>query len=470
MKIGCPRCGADIEYDIQSGKLYCQYCGSYSDISEIELNQYNKEKQKVEAKEEKNAQNEGKPSYGAVPEEQQDLYDEFHCSSCGAQLITDKNTTITYCVYCGSQQMIKQRLTGRFEPDKVLPFRITKNGFLDIYKTFINKKILAPNEFRRNPLITEVKGLYVPYYVYNYDIISYGRGQAEERRDKTTYYKWFEYQQKDKSMILVDGSTRLDDSIMSSLEPYNLKETVDFNPAYLTGFQAERTDETAESLDIKAENRAMMHTNKVVRSAPSPYRMTGGYIASDLKKTCDPEQTMLPIWFVNTFFNKKKYSYAVNGQTGKVVGEVPLSKAKFYPLMGSLVSLALILTIIVLIVWGASSSSSRRSSDDDDGPGGGIAVIWIVCVGIPYFTIKSRYKNVTHVLSNPINTWNKETIKNLTYNKHEYQKTYPNDQLNKITFQKFHDGKFVSEIDINRMISDSKSNLKNNYTINKEEL
>ena len=156
MKIGCPRCGADIEYDIQSGKLYCQYCGSYSDVSEVELNQYNKEKKKEEAKQQEKTNNSNVASYGAIPDEQFDLYDEFHCSSCGAQLVTDKNTTITRCVYCGSQQMIKQRLSGRFEPDKVLPFKITRDDFLGIYRKFINKKILASNEFRKNGYINQV--------------------------------------------------------------------------------------------------------------------------------------------------------------------------------------------------------------------------------------------------------------------------------------------------------------------------
>ena len=161
MKIACPKCGADIAFDPTTGKVYCEYCGSYSDISEVELNQYNKEKVAPQN------QQENVPSYGAIKEDDSDLYDEFHCSSCGAQLITDKTTTITRCVFCGSQQMIKQRMNGRFEPKKVLPFKINQQNFINIYKTFVHKKIFAPNEFRENPIIKEIKGLYVPYYLYN---------------------------------------------------------------------------------------------------------------------------------------------------------------------------------------------------------------------------------------------------------------------------------------------------------------
>ena len=463
MKIACPKCGADIAFDPTTGKVYCEYCGCYSDISEIELNQYNREKVKEEVAPQN--QQENTPNYGAIKQDDSDLYDEFHCSSCGAQLITDKTTTITRCVFCGSQQMIKQRMTGRFEPKKVLPFKINQQNFINIYKTFVHKKIFAPNEFRENPIINEVKGLYVPYYLYNYDIISYGRGEAQQRRDKNTYYKWFEYKQKETALVQIDGSTRLDDSIMSSLEPYNFQDLVPFNLAYITGFQAEKTDETADSLDMKAENRVVMHSNRVVNASVRPYRQTGGYLVSDYTKKSDPEYVLLPTWFVNTNFNNNKYSYAVNGQSGKVVGEIPLSKPKFYTLMAILSSICLALTIMIL---GAYATSSHDS--DDDGPFGAIMLIWAVGVGGPYFGIKTRYKNVSHVLSVPIKTWDVEVLDNKKYSKREYLKTYPNDNLKGITFQKFNSGKYVCDVDINRMVMDSKNTLKNNYTVNKEEL
>ncbi len=460
MKIACPKCGADIAFDPTTGKVYCEYCGSYSDISEVELNQYNKEKVATQA------QPADAPSYGTIKEDDSDIYDEFHCSSCGAQLITDKNTTITRCVFCGSQQMIKQRMTGRFQPKKVLPFKINQVNFLNIYRNFVHKKIFAPNEFRENPLIKEIKGLYVPYYIYNYDVISYGRGEAQKREDKTTYYKWFEYKQQETALVQIDGSSRLDDSIMSSLEPYNLQEMVDYNPAYITGFQAEKTDETAESLDNKAENRIIMHSNRVVNSHVRPYHQTGGYVVSDSTKKCDPEYALLPTWFVNTNFKGKKYSYAINGQTGKVVGEIPLSKPKFYSLMSVLASICLVLTLIIL---GAYAMSSHDS--DDDGPFGAIVIVWCVGVVGPYFGIKTRYKNVSHVLSVPIKTWDVKVLQDVKFrNKRDYMNTFKNDDLKHITFQKFNSGKFVGNIDINRMVMDSKSTLKNNYTVNKDEL
>lgn len=464
MKIACPKCGADISFDPSSGKLYCEYCGSYSDVKEIELNQYNKEK----VKEDIISEDSNVPSYGKLVNEKDgvDLYDEFHCSSCGAKLIADKHTTISRCVFCGSQNLLKQRLSGRFEPKKILPFMINKDNFINIYKTFVQKKLFAPNEFRNNPYITETKGLYVPFYLYNYEIISYGRGESQKRENKATYYRWFEHQEKTMSLIPVDGSTRLDDSVMSSLEPYNLDAIKDFNPAYLTGFQSEKTDETAESLDVKAENRAIMYSKRVIETCPSPYHMTGGYIITDLNKKCDPEFTLLPIWFVNCDCQNKKYSYAVNGQTGKVVGEIPISKTKFYTFIGSLATLATILSLIIFIITVVMYANEEKGFS----PVFPIALIWIFGVVTPYGMIKSRYKNVKHVLSNPIKTWNRQVIKDVKfYSRGKYKKQFANDDLRMIHFQKYLKGKYAYDINIKRMVYDSK-NTKQNFTVDKEEL
>ena len=468
MKIACPRCGADISYDPSSGKLYCEYCGSYSDVNEAELNQYEKAQAQANVQYQKEIQNDinKDEDYGAL-NNQDDLYDEFHCSSCGAHLVTDKTTTITRCVFCGSQQMIKQRLTGRFEPQKILPFKINKDGFIQIYKDFIQKRKLAPKEFKDNPLIVETRGLYVPFYLYNYDITSYGRGQAERRSDKHVYYKWFEYQVSEKSLVPIDGSTRLDDSIMATLEPYNLNDLIEFNPVYITGFQAECTDETKESLDRKAENRAVMHSRTALSRILGSYKHKGGFLIADLKKTVKPEYVLLPIWFVNTNFQNKKYSYAVNGQTGKVVGEIPLSKPKFRAVMAVLILIASLLTLGYLSLAFADS----YDDDDSDGGGGVLAFIWGGIVIGPYYGIKKKYKNVKHVFENPIKTWNQQEFKNVQFkNKKEYLKSFPNDDLKTLRFQKYIEGKYNSDVNLAQMNQDIKSSLYKNYTINKDEL
>ena len=415
MKIACPRCGADVVFLPSNQKCYCDYCGSTIDISEFNLDKFNSAKTDTS--------------------DQDDIYAEFHCSSCGAQLVTDSNTVVTKCLFCGSQQMIKERLSGRFEPQEVLPFKIDKKTFTDQYAKFIKKKILAPNEFRNNPNVMETRGLYVPYYIYTMDETICARGQAMKRQEKQTYYKYFDMKLTDKILSPQDASTNLDDDIMTSLEPFNFNELTKFNPAYITGFLSETGNEKLEDLQVKAENRASYAVkSKIDSRIKGGYHFSAGTVDIDFTNTTS-KYVLLPIWFFNTWFRNKKYSYALNGQTGKIVGQIPLSKSKFATLMTILAVIAIFLTISII-----GASSGRHRSSDDDGPGGAIAFIWIAYAST-WAGIKAKYRNVRKVSENPVIS---EEIQieymNEYSSKHKYKNNYPDDELSKITYNRSRDG------------------------------
>ncbi len=174
----------------------------------------------------------------------------------------------------------------------------------------------------------------------------------------------------------------------------------------------------------------------------------------------------MPVWFLNTNFKGKKYSYAVNGQTGKVVGEVPLSPIKFRSLMAVLILIATILTIGYCSLVFASS----YDDDDDDEGGGALALIWGGIVVAPYFGIKAKYKNVKNVLENPIKTWNQQSFKNNTFrSRKEYMNAFPGDNLNNITFQEYENGQFKKNVDMTGIVKNIRQSSNANYTIDKDE-
>ena len=421
MKIACPRCGADVVFLPSNQKCYCDYCGSTIDISEFNLEKYQSAKNDVS--------------------DQNDVYAEFHCSSCGAQLVTDSNTVVTKCLFCGSQQMIKERLSGRFEPQEVLPFKIDKKTFTEQYAKYIKKRWLAPDEFRNNPNVIETRGLYVPFYIYIMDESIYARGQAYKRQNKQTYYKYFEMQVKDTITSPQDASTNLDDDIMTSLEPFDFNELTKFNPTYITGFLSETGNEKLEDLQVKAEQRASYSiSSKVNARVKGGYTFNAGLVNIDFTNTTQ-KYVLLPIWFFNTWFRNKKYSYALNGQTGKIVGQIPLSKTKFATLMTILAIIAVILTIILI---GASSGSSQNS--DSDGPGGLIAFIWIA-YATTWAAIKAKYKNVKKVRENPVITKNEQLeYMNEYSNKKKFLDKFPNDELITIKYHRTRDGSPIPDI------------------------
>ena len=417
MKIACPRCGADVVFLPSSQKCYCDYCGSTIDIKEFNLEKYNSTKND--------------------DSNQEELYSEFHCSSCGAQLVTDTNTVVTKCLFCGSQQMIKERLSGKFAPKEILPFKIDKKTFENQYAQYIKKRWFAPNEFRNNPNVIETRGLYVPFYIYDMDETIYARGMAERREKDNTYHKYFELKLKDKITSPQDASKNLDDDIMTSLEPFHLNELTEFNPAYITGFLSETGNEEEENLHKKAEERASYSARRKVDSkVRGGYHFKAGTVNVDFTNSVS-KYVLMPVWFFNTWFSEKKYSYALNGQTGKIVGQIPLSKSKFYTFMLVLAIIAIFLTIVMI---GASTGS------DSDGPGGVIAFTWIAYVST-WIGIKVKYRNVRKVKDNPVISKNEQVeFMNEFSSKHKYLKEFPDDKFSGITLTKTRNGTVIEDL------------------------
>lgn len=395
MKTACPRCGANVTFMPATQKFYCEYCGMESDISEFHVEDL--EEISPFAK-----------------------YDECTCSSCGAKLIVGENTTITVCAYCGSHQIMKNRFQGEFRPDEILPFKIDQEEFIRIYRKFLKKRILAPDEFRKNSIITEIKGLYVPFQVFTLDSENYAYGLGEYRDKDTRYTMYFEMAFHMKVRSPQDASRKLNDDIMTSLEPFQFGEVTKFNPVYLNGFSSENGDEEIHDLEKKAWMRGSEEAYRKVNEKLGRYQFKGGKLQTKFDLV-SRKYLLLPVWFFNTSYKGKTYSYALNGQTGKVVGQIPLSTPKF-----SIVMLISVITAINLTIGTLMLYAQDRHKSDDDGPGSIIAAIWMAVVGI-YTYIKVKYRNVKKVLENPIERVSEEETIFQKYSKREFFKKFPND-------------------------------------------
>ena len=202
MKTACPRCGANVSFMPGTQKLYCEYCHS-----KIEVNEFEKKE---------------------VLQESQSNYEQYTCSTCGAKLITDETTVITDCVYCGSRQIMKEKFKEEFNPKEIIPFKIDRNEFISIYTKHMKKRLLAPSDFLKKERLMETKGVYVPYdlFVHDVDVIAKGNASCivEGKYGPYTHNKYFEREFSMKSLITVDASKRLNDNIMSSIEPFDFSK------------------------------------------------------------------------------------------------------------------------------------------------------------------------------------------------------------------------------------------------------
>ena len=312
----CPACGGPLRFSGTTQKLECDYCGSSYTVEEIDK-KYNQAQAQ-----------EGMP--GMV---------EYNCPSCGAQLFCDETTAATSCPYCGNNQVLHTQFKGGKLPQKIIPFKVEKAAAIQGLKNHYKGKRLLPKVFSAQNHIEEVKGVYVPFWLFD--------GHVDIQLDMKATRSAVHYTSKEKVVttshydvtrggtvkfekISVDASKKMDDALMDSIEPFDYESLCDFSSAYLPGFFAEvydvSTEECYERAKVRAENTAVDE----IRNSVSGYD-TVTVQNKRVKLTNDKvTYAFMPVWVLSTKWRDKNYIFAMNGQTGKMVGDLPVDKGLFW--------------------------------------------------------------------------------------------------------------------------------------------
>lgn len=342
MASACPACGGQMVFDPESGKLKCAFCDSLFSPEEVEA-----------AWKEKEEKTTGGGGHALLGPEDQML--SYGCSACGAELMADRTTAVMRCPYCGNQTIVPAQFSGQIRPDYIIPFAHTKKEAEAKYLSFYEKRFLLPKSFKTDNHVQEIQGVYVPFWMFSGRTYVNGRylayDESEDSNGNTTrsaYYEEIRQGYIDYKNVPADASRRMEDDLMDSVEPYNLNELKDFSMSYLPGFMAERFDVDEEECQARAHSRAEGSISDQVRKT---IKRDG----IDVKKEYfryEGEETkyaMLPVWLLVTKWNDRTYKFAMNGQTGKMVGDLPVSAPK---LMGVTIPLFLLLMILGMIFIG----------------------------------------------------------------------------------------------------------------------
>ena len=342
----CPNCGGGLKFDSKSQNMSCPYCGTEFDVEAVK--EYANEAKKAETDSiewETYDENSGSGDWTAEEREGLRLY---VCQSCGGELECDETQSATFCPYCGNPVIMSDRVSSGFKPDIVIPFKKTKEDAKNSFFQFIKKKFLIPNDYARTVKIDKITGMYVPYWLYDADTETNAVLKAEKVRKYTTanYYvtetKHYRLTRTCESAyqdLPVDGLTKIENEFTEAIEPFKMEEAVNFDRAYLSGYFADKYDVSAEDGKPIA-NQRMKKTNDamIVRSVNnySSVSIESSQINIENGKI---KYAVFPVFLMNTMYKGKKYTFAVNGQTGKFVGNLPSSKIKA-TIMGFLTFLA----------------------------------------------------------------------------------------------------------------------------------
>lgn len=218
----------------------------------------------------------------------------------------------------------------------MIPFKKSKKDALDALKKHYLKKPLLPSVFKDENHLEEIKAVYVPFWMY--DLESSGRFQYQGTRvrfwetekyecTETSFYHIVRKGSMKFCRIPVDGSEKIDDTMMEAIEPYDYQELEPFQLSYLSGYMADRYDREPDELTDRVHARMEESMRRAVRNTVIGYD-TVIPVQEDIRITGKGQvkYALLPVWFLNTKWNGKTYSFAMNGQTGKIIGDLPVGK------------------------------------------------------------------------------------------------------------------------------------------------
>ena len=320
----CPACGAPLVFDGESETLHCEFCDSSFSLKEMEENT---EAVTGSDREEAGAQ------WGQDGEKMR----SYSCPSCGAVVVCDDTTVATGCPYCGNPAVLLGPFRDQRRPDLVIPFKLTKEDAVLRLQKHYQGKFLLPQVFKEKNHIEKIQGVYVPFWLFDQKAEGWMRFAASNSTTRrsgdylitdTSHYFVKRGGSMEFRKIPVDGSQKMPDDYMDSIEPFDYEGLRAFSPAYLPGFLADQYDVEAGEAKHRAEERCRNSMEDALRNTVQGYETVRLEMRNIGLTHENVNYALLPVWLLSTKWNGQNYLFAMNGQTGKLVGDLPVDRQK----------------------------------------------------------------------------------------------------------------------------------------------
>ncbi len=356
LKYECPCCGGGIEFDSELQEMKCPFCGTSYEVETLksydEL-QKTKSESDMSWNTKKNERWQGNEASGMR---------SYVCGSCAGEIIAEKTTGASFCPFCGNPVIMRAQFEGSLRPDLVIPFKLDKEAAKAALRRHYKGKTLMPKAFLDENRIEKISGIYVPFWLFGADAdadIRYRttrtRGWSDSRYiyTETSHYLVLRSGTLGFDNVPVDGSSKMADDLMESIEPYNLNDAVGFKTAYLSGFLADKYDISAEASAEHANNRIKKSTESSFTSTVRGYSSIRTESCNIRLKNNAVKYALLPVWTLNTKWRDKDYTFAMNGQTGRLVGDLPVDWRAFWKWFGLLAGgIGAVVSLILMFARG----------------------------------------------------------------------------------------------------------------------
>lgn len=327
----CPCCGAGLAFGPGTKQLKCEYCDNTFDMDTVRAFNESKTEQESEEFQWEEQQHQ------EWSEAEQEHMQAFLCPSCGGEILTEETTAATFCPYCGNPTIMPGRVSRGLKPDAIIPFQKSREDAKEAFLKLCKGKPLLPGMFTREQQVEKITGMYVPFWLYDCSGELDGSYQAtrvhcwSDSKYNYTKTEHFLLQRNAEAAfagIPMDGSSKMDDTFMESIEPFDYHALVDFDTAYLSGYLADKYDVASESGEARVRQRVDQAMDELLQNSLMGYATVVPTSRQLRVNHGKARYVLLPVWMLNTKYNGKIYTFAMNGQTGKMTGSFPISTAR----------------------------------------------------------------------------------------------------------------------------------------------
>lgn len=351
----CPCCGGAIAFDSALQKMKCPYCDS-----EFEMETLKAYDEELNRQQDDNMHWDTQAGSQWSDGETQG-FGTYSCKSCGGEIVGDETTAATSCPYCGNPVVFMGQFSGDLKPDYVIPFKLDKKAAKEALLRHYKGKVLLPKAFKDQNHIDEIRGIYVPFWLFDADANAHIRYKATRvsrwsdssyNYTKTSFFSVIRGGNIGFQRVPVDGSSKMPDDLMESIEPFNFNEAVDFQTAYMAGYLADKYDVDAQQSIDRANQRIKRSVEEAFRSTVTGFTTVLPEASFVNLSNGQAKYALYPVWLLNTSWQGKNYLFAMNGQTGRFVGDLPMDKSLFGKWFAGIAGIGAIVTfLITFLAW-----------------------------------------------------------------------------------------------------------------------
>ncbi|MCL2753393.1 MAG: hypothetical protein FWE44_04505 [Defluviitaleaceae bacterium] len=348
----CLNCDGAINFDAGLQQMSCPFCDSTFEVAAL-----------MEMQDDENAEQTVEIEWAAHDDQpweegEQEGIRVYSCNTCAGEIVTDATTAAAKCPFCGNPIVMKGQLSGAAKPDLIIPFQLDKNAAKQALIDHLSGKKLLPKCFKSKKTLEDISGLYVPFWLFDAEVNANMRFRATTTRvwmdsrftyTETRHFNVVRQGAMAFDAVPVDASKKMPSDIMESIEPFNITTAVPFKTGYLAGYMADKFDYEAEECKVRANQRIVKSTEDSFRRTVQGYATVIPQYQGVYLQKSEVKYALLPVWTITANWQGKTYLFAMNGQTGKFVGDLPTDWGifwKWFAIMAVAIS-----AVLILIAW-----------------------------------------------------------------------------------------------------------------------